>query len=58
MKVASSTWSFHPWLQSGKITIRELIEKGKGLGLDGFEIVDIDLVDTSEKAMKEIGMLM
>lgn len=55
MKVASSTWSFHPWLQSGKITIRELIEKGKDLGLDGFEIVDIDLVDTSEKAMKEIG---
>ena len=55
MKIASSTWSFHPWLIDGRITIRELIEKGRSLGLDGFEVVDIDLVDTSPAAMKEIG---
>lgn len=58
MKIASSTWSFHPWLKSGRISVQELIEKGKSLGLDGFEVVDIDLPDTSEQAMKEIGRYM
>lgn len=58
MKIASSTWSFHPWLTSGKITVEQLAQKGREMGLEGFEIVDIDLPDTSEKAIREIGKTM
>lgn len=58
MKIASSTWSFHPWLLSGKTSIRELAEKGASLGLDGYEIVDIDLPDTSESGIRSIRPIM
>ncbi|CCQ92645.1 hypothetical protein CULT_1040011 [[Clostridium] ultunense Esp] len=57
MKIATSTWSFHPELLSGRLTFAQLIAFCREHGIEGIEIVDIDLIDVSLDKLIEIKRL-
>jgi len=54
VRIAVSTWSFHPELLSGKLTIEALLEFCRENHIDGLEVVDIDLIDISLEKLRDI----